>query len=345
MRISKKISVAALSAALLVSTTQSASAADLTASGSSFAYKYIVACKAGTGHNITYSSTGSGTGRTQFAAATTDFGASDTANALTSPSSVVGKHMYIPFTGGPIGIVYNNPGITGKTLKLDATTIAKIFRGSIVAWDDAAIKALNPTLTLPAKPITVVYRNASSGTSEGFTDYLNKVAPTVWTKVKNSTFTSSAPALPRNKKGAANSQIMVTTVKNTQYSIGYSDISDASGVKGLAFAQVKNENGEYLAPSAETAGKFLDSFTTIASDISGVTVDYTKKVAGGYNLSVFTYAIAPLAGGVKTTGDKAAVKAAVTYLISGCTKGTALGYSALSGDLKTAALALAAKIG
>ena len=343
MRISKKISVAALSAALLVSTTQSASAAELTASGSSFAYKYIVACKAGTGHNITYSSTGSGTGRTQFAAATTDFGASDSANALTG--TAIGKHMYIPFTGGAIGIVYNNPGITGKTLKLDGTTIAKIFRGSIVAWDDAAIKELNPTLALPAKPITVVYRNASSGTSEGFTDYLNKVAPTVWTKVKNSTFTSSAPALPRNKKGAANSQIMVTTVKNTQYSIGYSDISDASGVKGLAFAQVKNQNGEYLAPSAATAGKFLDSFTTIASDISGVTVDYTKKVAGGYNLSVFTYAIAPLAGGVKTTGDKAAVKAAVTYLISGCTKGTALGYSALSGDLKTAALALAAKIG
>ena len=343
MRISKKISVAALSAALLISTTQSASAADLTASGSSFAYKYIVACKAGTGHNITYSSTGSGTGRTQFAAATTDFGASDAASTLTG--TAVGKHMYIPFTGGPVGIVYNNPAFTGKTLKLDANLIAKIFRGSIVSWDDAAIKALNPTLSLPAKPITVVYRNASSGTSEGFTDYLNKTAPTVWTKGKNSTFTSSAPALPRNKKGAANSQILVTTVKNTAYSIGYSDISDASGVKGLAFAQVKNENGEYLAPTAATAGKFLDSFTTIASDISGVTVDYTKKVAGGYNLSVFTYAIAPLAGGVKTTGDKAAVRAAVEYLISGCTKGAALGYSTLSGELKTAALALAAKIG
>jgi phosphate transport system substrate-binding protein len=253
--------------------------------------------------------------------------------------------MYIPFTGGPVGILYNNPAISGKTLKLDANLLAKIFRGSIVAWDDAEIKALNPTLTLPAKPITVVYRNASSGTSEAFTTYLNKVASTVWTKVGNSTFTTSAPALPRNKKGAANSQIMVTTVKNTQYSIGYADISDASGVKGLAFAQVKNQNGEYLVPSAATAGKFLDTFSTIATDISGVAVDYTKVVAGGYNLSLFTYAIAPLAGGVKTTGDKAAVKAAVTYLISGCTKGTALGYSALSGDLKTAALALAAKIG
>ena len=343
MRISKKISVAALSAALIVSTTQSASAADLTASGSSFAYKYVVACKAGTGHNITYSSTGSGTGRSQFQAGTTDFGASDVATALTG--AAVGKYMYIPFTGGPVGILYNNPAISGKTLKLDALTIAKIFRGSIVAWDDAAIKALNPSLSLPAKPITVVYRNASSGTSEAFTDYLNKVVPTVWTKAKSSTFTSSAPALPRNKKGAANSQIMVTTVKNTQYSIGYADISDASGVKGLAFAQVKNQNNEYLAPTAATAGKFLDTFPTIASDISGITVDYTKSVPGGYNLSLFTYAIAPLNGGVKTTGDKAAVKASVTYLISGCTKGAALGYSTLSGDLKTAALALAAKIG
>ena len=108
MRISKKISVAALSAALLISTTQSASAADITASGSSFAYKYVVACKAGTGHNITYSSTGSGTGRSQFEAGTTDFGASDAATAL---ATITGKYMYIPFTGGPVGILYNNPSI------------------------------------------------------------------------------------------------------------------------------------------------------------------------------------------------------------------------------------------
>ena len=342
MRLRKKLAIAGISAGLVISTMQSASAADLIASGSSFANKYMVACKAGTGHNITYSSTGSGTGRSQFEAGTTDFGASDAATAL---ATVTGKYMYIPFTGGPVGILYNNPAIKGKTLKLDATVIANIFKGAVTNWNDASIKELNPGLALPDKAITVVYRNASSGTSEGFTKYLNATVPTVWTKAGSSTFTSSAPTLPRNKKGAANSQVLVNTVKNSQYSIGYADISDASGIPGLAFASVKNQNGEYLAPTAATAGKFLAGFTTIASDVSGVAVDYTKVVAGGYNLSIFTYAIAPLAGGKKTTTNYAAVKDSVTYLISGCTKGAALGYSTLSGDLKTAALALAAKIG
>jgi phosphate transport system substrate-binding protein len=340
MRTRSKFLVAVLSAGLIAGSTVPASAADLIASGSSFAYKYVTACKSGTGHSITYSSTGSGTGRSQFQAGTTDFGASDAASALTG---VDGKYQYIPFTGGPVGILYNNKD--AKTaLNLDATTIAKIFRGVITTWDDAAIKALNPKVALTSKPITVVYRNASSGTSEGFTKYLNAVVPTIWTKAGSSTFTSSAPTLPRNKKGAANSQVLVNTVKNSAYSIGYADISDASGIKGLAFANVKNENGQFLAPTAATSGKFLDVFTT-TDPLKGVTVDYTKKVSGGYNLSIFTYAIAPINGGKKSGTNVAAVKEAVTYMISGCTKGKALGYAPLSGELKTAALALAAKIG
>lgn len=321
-----------------VSVTSPAYAATLTASGSSFAYKYILACKDSTGHTITYSSTGSGTGRTQFNDGTTDFGASDAASAL----SKTGKYQYIPMTGGPITITYNVPELKGKTLKLDGPTLAKIFRGVVTVWNDAKIKDLNPGLMLPNKTITVVYRNGSSGTTENFTDYMNQVAATDWPNAKNSTFQNGAPSIPRGGKGAANSQVMITTLKNTKYAIGYVDLSDAI-TSGLSFAAVKNGAGDFVAPTANSSSLFLNSFST-ADPLTGVKLDFTKSIAGAYNLSLITYAIAPLAGGNKSGTDIAAVKAAVGYLVSTCDKGPGLGYVKLSGALATAANDLVSKI-
>jgi len=324
---------------LLASTITPAHAADLTGSGSSFAFKYITACKASSGHNVTYSSTGSGTGRNNFNDGVTDFGASDAASAL---SKATGKYLYIPVVGGPVSILYNVPEVKTQ-LKLDAPTLAKILRGSVSRWDDAAIAALNDGIKLPKKPIIVVYRSASSGTTENMTDYLNKVAPKEWPKVKNGTFTSATPALPRGAKGAANSQVLVSTVKSTKYAIGYADLSDAISSK-VPFAAMKNENGEFISPTPDAAAKFLGDFSA-ADPLTGVSIDFTKKIAGGYNMSLFTYAIAPKAGGVKPASNVAAVKELVDHLLQKCTAGTALGYSPISGNLLTAAKALVAQIG
>ena len=317
-----------------------ASAADLTGSGSSFAFKYMTACKASSGHNVTYSSTGSGTGRNNFNDGVTDFGASDAASSL---SKATGKYVYIPVVGGPIALPYNVPELGNTQINLDASTIAKIFRGSVAKWNDSSIKALNAGAKLPNKPIVVVYRSASSGTTENMTDYLNKVAPAEWPKVKNGTFTSATPSFPRGAKGAANSQVLVSTVKSTKYAIGYADLSDALASK-LSFAKVKNQNGEFVSPTTEAAGKFLGDFS--ASDpLTGVVLDFTKVVPGGYNMSLFTYLIAPKAGGVKKDSNVAAVKQLATHLVSGCTAGTALGYTQISGNLATAAKALIETIG
>ena len=254
---------------LIFSSTTAASAADLTGSGSSFAFKYVTACKASSGHNVTYSSTGSGTGRNNFNDGVTDFGASDAASTL---SKATGKYLYIPVVGGPISVLYNVPEVKTQ-LKLDASTLAKILRGSVTRWNDGAIAALNSGVKLPAKPIIVVYRSASSGTTENMTDYLNKVAPTDWPKVKNGTFTSATPALPRGAKGAANSQVLVSTVKSTKYAIGYADLSDAISSK-VPFAALKNENGEFVSPTPEAAAKFLGDFDK-ADPLTGVTLDFT----------------------------------------------------------------------
>jgi phosphate transport system substrate-binding protein len=340
MRLRHSVISAFAAFGMVFASSSTAHAADLTGSGSSFAFKYITACKATSGHTVTYSSTGSGTGRNNFNDGVTDFGASDSASAL---SKATGKYVYIPVVGGPISLPYNVPEIQSTPLKLDATTLAKILRGSITKWNDGAIAALNTGLPLPNKPIIVVYRSASSGTTENMTDYLNKVVPKEWPKAKNGTFASATPSLPRGAKGAANSQVLVSTVKATKYSIGYADLSDAVASK-LPFAQLKNENGEFLLPSTDGASKFLGDFS--ASDpLTGVAVDFTKKIAGAYNMSLFTYVIAPKAGGVKAGTNVSAVKDVVNHLLSGCTAGTALGYSQISGNLLTAAKGLVTQIG
>ena len=55
--------------------------------------------------------------------------------------------------------------------------LADIFLGKIKQWDDPALKAINPGVDLPAKKITVVHREDSSGTTQLFTEYLAAVSP------------------------------------------------------------------------------------------------------------------------------------------------------------------------
>ena len=63
--------------------------------------------------------------------------------------------------------------------KLDGPTIADIFLGKIKTWNDPAIKALNPGMSLPSTLDHVVHRSDSSGTTEGFTKFLADVQPDV----------------------------------------------------------------------------------------------------------------------------------------------------------------------
>ena len=224
-----KVSMLAKSAAValvfgLVASTP-AHAVDLTGSGASFPALLIEACKApfatASGHSFTYASSGSGTGRSNSDKSIGDFWFSDAAHTATTKRASL---IHVPVVAAPIGILHN---LTSRnTLSLSATTIAGIFAGTITRWNDAAIVkdnnraydkivyktkggqlvkdaqgnpvvakkiATTTRYTLPDKPIKVIYRSDSSGTTENFTNYLNKSAPAVWTKAKAAVFTSSFP--------------------------------------------------------------------------------------------------------------------------------------------------------
>src|SRR5208282_299292 len=77
---------------------------------------------------------------------------------------------------------YHIAELKGKVpLNFTGTVLADIFLGKIKQWDDAAMKAINPGVNLPAKKITVVHREDSSGTTHLFTAYLAAVSP-AWTE-------------------------------------------------------------------------------------------------------------------------------------------------------------------
>ena len=304
----------------------------ITGSGSSFMNSFQQVCSAlYTSNRANYTSTGSSTGLSQFKAGTTDFGGTDNAyTAGTAPSSFT----YVPLVAGAINIAYNVPGLTN--LRLDAKTIGGIFDGTIKTWDAAPIKKLNPTAKLPKDNIQVVYRSDGSGTTNNFSNYLKQTVGGSWTQ--NSTW---ATALGKSAVGigSAQNQGVVATVSKTPFSITYADPADAKKAK-LSFAAVKNGLGEFVKPSAASAGRFIGAQPSSADGL--VAFDYKKKVKGAYPITLVAYGLAPTAAIATKTAKAAAVKDYFTYIIKTCgpQQASAGDYVPITGKLQATALKL-----
>jgi len=152
------------------------------------------------------------------------------------------KYSVIPAITGPISIAYNLAGLSASsgaaTLKLNGEVICGIYIGTIKKWNDAAITALNPTITnLPNTNIVVVGRSEGSGTTYIFASYLAKSATAAQKNCGyHSNFTSATEA---NLNDAAGTLNPVTTAPGTYFSSlrtanGASAISGQSGNAGVA---------------------------------------------------------------------------------------------------------------
>lgn len=326
----------------------------MTGAGSSYANKFFVQCDANTSsYTVTYSPAGSGAGRTQFANGTVDFGASDAPNAVTlSGSRAGGKYTYVPIVGGPIALLYNIPGIANGDLRLDAPTIAKIFKGTITRWNDSQIVNLQSDsirASLPNQPIQIVYRGSSSGTTENLTDYMKQTAGSVWTTAKNGLLYTGSVTAPAGAVSATNSADMVSKVDSVSYRFGYADLADAMGT--VHRAKVKNANGEWVMPTSASAATFLkENYSTLNLTTGAVTLNYNKKIKGAYNLSLIAYMLVDkgvAANKVLPSGATAAnVRDWALYLLNTCGPNAAasLGYSPITGTLLSGARVLANSI-
>jgi phosphate transport system substrate-binding protein len=376
-----KIATVALAFGLVLSTTP-AHAADLQGSGASFPALLIEGCKAGfakdTTHTFTYASSSSGTGQSNSDKSIGDFWMSDGAyTAATKRASLI----HVPLVAAPIAILHNLPG--SKPLNLSAKTVAGIFGGTITKWNDPAIVAdnnrsyervtykldrngnpvkdakgnpvvlksrtMNSIYTLPNQTIKVVYRSDSSGTTENFTNYLAKSAPSVWTKAKNKVFKDSFPGNINDMSnlgrvvGAASSTGVSQLAGKTPYSITYAEVNYAAANK-LKVGNLINPAGASVAPDSTGVGAFLAS---ASQDSNGyLTYDYATTEKGAYPLGIVSYLLADTK--YPDASKAKAVKEFANYILSTkCSKdvGAGLGFSVIDGELLKKSLAQVAKIG
>ncbi|MEY3734348.1 MAG: phosphate transporter substrate-binding protein PstS, partial [Actinomycetota bacterium] len=161
------------------------------------------------GMRIDFQASGSSDGRNQFRNGTVDFAVSEIPYGLKDGSVVdplpTRPFAYMPIVAGGTAFMYNlkiGPNRVTQ-LRLSGETIAKIFTGVITKWDDPAVKADNPGLTLPPIKVVPVVRSDGSGTTAQFTAWLAAQYPDIWNaycqKVGRGTpcgFTSNFPSGP-----------------------------------------------------------------------------------------------------------------------------------------------------
>ncbi|MFZ5450075.1 MAG: phosphate ABC transporter substrate-binding protein PstS [Thermodesulfobacteriota bacterium] len=226
--------------------------ADMTINGAGASFPYPIYSQWAhkynslTGVKINYQSIGSGGGIAQIKAKTVDFGGTD--EPLKPEALAEAGLVQFPMVIGGVVPVVNIPGVGPGQLKLTGELLADIFLGKITKWDDPAIKALNPQVKLPSQAITVAHRTDGSGTTFIFTSYLSMVSPG-WKEKVGAGKSVNWPA-PGSIGGKGNEGV-AGQVKNVSGAIGYVEYAYALQNK-MAFAQLKNKDGKFLAPSIET---------------------------------------------------------------------------------------------
>jgi len=337
------VASAAVVAGVLLSAPAFAAGVDIKGSGSSFANNAIQACRAAYDTNtVTYTSTGSGTGRSNFASTTLgyDYGASDAVYTSGFPTT---SYTTVPLFGGPVVFAYTAVGINDG-LNLTAKNVSDIYKGVVTKWNDASIKENNPKVKLPNKTIKVLYRSDSSGTSENVSKYLMQNVPDAgW--AQKSTFSQANTIVGTGYSGSA---AVASTLEDMVNGFAYFDLSDAI-TRDVAIAKLKNVAGAFVVPTPSAAAKFINAQPTITNGTDATTgtvnIDFSKSVAGAYQLSILTYGLAPrfVASGSQlksTDAKKLAVGDFFKYVVGTCipAKATLLGYVPLGGALKSSAL-------
>ena len=256
---------AAAAAAWLALAAKPAAAQSLTGAGATFPYpiysKWFDAYKQKTGVEINYQSIGSGAGIQQITAGTVDFGASDAALSNDRLKEMPRKVVHFPTVAGAVVLAYNLPGAPAG-LKLTPEAVIGIYMGRITTWNDKAIGAVNPGVTLPAVPILPVHRSDGSGTTNIFTTYLSLVS-TEWKELVGANTSVSWPS----GVGGKGNEGVAGMVRQTPGAIGYVELAYAKQNQ-LPVAWIRNKSGAFVEPTlASTTAAVAASAQSLAKDV------------------------------------------------------------------------------
>jgi phosphate transport system substrate-binding protein len=175
-----------------------------------------------------------------------------------------GQILYFPTVVAPITVSYNLKGV--DKLQLSGPTLAKIFSRTVKTWNDAAIAADNPGVTLPSTAIVVAHRSDGSGTTSNFTKFLKSAGGSDWTLDAGDTVNWAGDTQAGNGNAG-----VAQIISSTDGAVGYVDFSDATASK-LQTAAIKNKAGKYVPPTLDGASAAAAS-ATIKPDLTYDPID------------------------------------------------------------------------
>ncbi len=306
-----------------------AAPAPLAGTGSSFASPAIetwVNAVHGSPYNLsmTWSPSNSGTGRYEFTNQTTDFAVSDigyVGNTDTTPPSF--PFNFIPITAGGIAFMYNIPGLT-KQLQLSSYSACGLLTGGIKTWNDPAIAADNPGVSLPDVPVVPVTESDSAGTNFVLEEWCIDEQPQLWADfvaaqesqsggptdgvaistnspnsnwpgIKGGLDDQSTTAVASDVAGNAGA-IGAVQVKYAEEESGYGGTDPSKNV-----ALVKNASGDYTSPTPVDVASALAYATQLPNGTHQL--DFSGIGPHVYNPSTYSYLLTPTTGWSPDKGD------------------------------------------
>jgi phosphate transport system substrate-binding protein len=288
---------------------------------------------------VAYASIGSGGGIAAIQAQTVNFGDGDTGM---TPAEIAaakgGPVLQIPLLLGAVVPTYNLPGIPAG-LKFSGNVLGEIYAGKITNWDDSALKALNPGVSLPNEAIAVVHRSDGSGTTNIWTHYLTQTSPTWVSKLGGSTTSQGLTvAWPVGIGGKGNEGVSAA-IAETKGALGYVE-SDYAISEHLTYGQVQNSSGNFVEPC----------IPTIVPAVDGVTFPATLNtfLTDGSNADVYPIVGTTYALVYQNQTNKAVAAGLVNFfgwvLTAGQDENASLYYAPLGSALQKLAYAQLSKI-
>lgn len=320
------------------------------------------------GITVDYNPSGSSAGRKNFLNGTVDFAASDIpfqfnpedGSAPENPAP--GSYAYMPVTAGGTAFMYNLK-INGQqvtNLRLSGENVVKIFTGAVTMWNDPALQADNPGLTMPARAIVPVVRSDGSGSSAQLTAWMIDQHGALWAdycersgRAPKCGETSFYPTTPGMISQSGDLGIAGYVSQSfAEGAIGYVNYSYALGNQ-FPVAKVLNAAGFYTEPTPENVAVALLQ-ARINTDESNPAVYLTQNLDGvyadtdprSYQLSSYSYLILPTKVAGSFNADKGLTLGAFAYyaMCQAQQQSASLGYSPMPVNLVEASFEQIRKI-
>jgi phosphate transport system substrate-binding protein len=245
--------------------------------------------------------------------------------------------IQVPATAGPVCAIYNLPEVKSP-LRLSGATLAGIFLGDIISWQDSAIAKDNPGIKLPRAAIIVVHRSDGSGTTGILSSYLAKTSSD-WSRRAGQGLSVKWPV----GIGAEGSKGVLDFVKQNPGTIGYAELNYAKE-RNLPAASIQNRAGNFIVPSPASTVSAIEAFDeALAKDVRTPIVDPPASAKDAYPMAGLSFLLVPK--DASDAEERRALRDFIQYTITtGQDSAESLDYAKLPKSLQQQDLSLLAEL-